>query len=315
MTPGDAKSNDGRRGRKAPIRGTQSFVGVMARVWKRPLLVFFEVVWRWSFGLVLVGLAVWEWGAAVLRNLEGLNFDDLESVALSFQLFLQSHGVARLSGVTRHSAELAVAVCIAWILASAAGRGNVLRHLDPALKSNLPSLLVLSVLRVLSFGAVLGIWVLATSAAVQHFAFEPFYARHDPEYVQLAAVVIFGTLALFVLWMVVSYVFSLAPVLSMANEWGAWRSMRESLRRTPLQGKLIEINLVMGIVKIALLVLALVFSACPLPFSSVETQAFLTCWWVGCGVWYLLASDYFHVVRTAAYLSLWRVYNEPETTR
>lgn len=310
---GNAKNVDGRRGRSAPVRGTQSFVGVMARVWKRPLLVFFEVAWRWSFGLVLVGLAVWEWSAAVLRNFERLNFDDIESTALSYQLFLQSHGMSRLYGVTRHGAELGVAVCIAWVLASAAGRGNVLRHLDPQLKSNLPSLLVLSVVRVFSFGLVLGVWILATSAAVQHFAFEPFYARQEPQYVQLAATVIFGTLALFVLWMVLSYVFSLAPVLSMANDWGPWKSLRESVRRNPLRGKLIEINLVMGIVKIALLVLAMVFSACPLPFTNVETQTFLTCWWIGCGVWYLLASDYFHVVRTAAYLSLWRVYSQPET--
>ena len=64
----------------------------------------------------------------------------------------------------------------------------------------------------------------------------------------------------------------------------------------------------MGIVKIALIVLALVFSACPLPFSTVETQEFLTWWWIGVGVWYLVASDYFHVVRAAAYVALWRGY-------
>ena len=45
--------------------------------------------------------------------------------------------------------------------------------------------------------------------------------------------------------------------------------------------KLVEINLVMGIVKIALMVLALVFSACPLPFESVATPEFLTWWWMG----------------------------------
>ena len=71
-----------------------------------------------------------------------------------------------------------------------------------------------------------------------------------------------------------------------------------------LRSQLIETNLVMGIVKVALLVLAIVFSACPLPFSSVETQEFLTCWWIGVGVWWLLASDYFHVVRVVAVLRL-----------
>jgi hypothetical protein len=71
---------------------------------------------------------------------------------------------------------------------------------------------------------------------------------------------------------------------------------------------LIEINLVMGIVKVCLVVLALVFSACPLPFSSVETQEFLNWWWAGVGLFYVVFSDYFHVVRVAAYLRLWQAF-------
>ena len=44
----------------APLRGTQSFVGVMAEVFKRPGLTAIEVLWRcfaWSpvFLLVAVG--------------------------------------------------------------------------------------------------------------------------------------------------------------------------------------------------------------------------------------------------------------------
>ncbi len=76
----------------------------------------------------------------------------------------------------------------------------------------------------------------------------------------------------------------------------------------PMRSKLIEINLVMGIVKVALVVLAMVFSACPLPFETVESQAFLACWWLGVGVLFLIASDYFHVVRAAAYERLYREY-------
>ena len=69
-------------------------------------------------------------------------------------------------------------------------------------------------------------------------------------------------------------------------------------------GKLFEINLVMGIVKIALVVLAMVFSATPLPFETYATQTFLLGWWAGVTVLYLLASDFFHVVRAAAYLAV-----------
>jgi len=70
----------------------------------------------------------------------------------------------------------------------------------------------------------------------------------------------------------------------------------------------------MGIVRVSLVVLALVFSACPLPFETVETQGFLMCWWIGVGIFYLVASDYFHVVRSAVYLRLMRTYEiAPET--
>jgi hypothetical protein len=64
----------------------------------------------------------------------------------------------------------------------------------------------------------------------------------------------------------------------------------------------------MGIVKVALIVLGMVFSACPLPFASVESQTFLTWWWIGVGVLYLVASDYFHVVRASAYDALYRLH-------
>jgi len=69
---------------------------------------------------------------------------------------------------------------------------------------------------------------------------------------------------------------------------------------------------VMGIVKIALIVLAMVFSATPLPFESMTTPEFLMWWWGGVTVLYLVASDFFHVTRLVAYLELWRAYERNE---
>jgi hypothetical protein len=67
----------------------------------------------------------------------------------------------------------------------------------------------------------------------------------------------------------------------------------------------------MGIVKIALIVLAIVFSASPLPFESVATPDFMLRWYSVVTVLYVIASDFFHVVRIVAYLELWKAY-EPE---
>jgi hypothetical protein len=38
----------------------------------------------------------------------------------------------------------------------------------------------------------------------------------------------------------------------------------------------------------------------------VETQQFLNWWWSGVAVWWLVMSDYFHVVRIVAVLRLLR---------
>jgi hypothetical protein len=89
---------------------------------------------------------------------------------------------------------------------------------------------------------------------------------------------------------------------------GPVAALSAALRSGRVRGKLIEVNLVMNIVKIALIVLAMVFSASPLAFQTVATQEFFVVWWAIAVVLYLAASDYFHVVRVAAYLTLWRAY-------
>jgi len=53
----------------------------------------------------------------------------------------------------------------------------------------------------------------------------------------------------------------------------------------------------------------MVFSASPLPFESVATPQFMTWWYAGVTVLYLVASDFFHVAHLMAYLELWNSYN------
>jgi hypothetical protein len=125
--------------------------------------------------------------------------------------------------------------------------------------------------------------------------------------------VIVASLGLFTLWAVVSWALSVAPLLAMLRGSGVRQSLAAAFHLGPLKAKLVEINLVMGIVKIALIVLAMVFSATPLPFESVTTPGFLMWWWAGVTVFYLVASDFFHVVRQVAYLELWRAYEQDET--
>jgi hypothetical protein len=70
--------------------------------------------------------------------------------------------------------------------------------------------------------------------------------------------------------------------------------------------KLVEVNLVLGIVKLALIVLAMVFSAIPLPFEAQMSGKALYIWWGAVGVWYLATSDFFQVARLAAFVEFWQ---------
>jgi hypothetical protein len=299
-------------GHHVPVRGTQSFVGVMAAVWKRPSLTGLEVLWRWLIGAPLVAVVVWEAlriGSAVPVDTHALAamtvFKPVDAVGtLSVAMSSLSPAVTQIA---RWFVPLAL---VAWMMVSAFGRTIVMRRLDTQLKPRPWVLLVLGGLRIFILLAVYGLWYGGLQLAGQWAVMGPISQGGEPNLVLYAALLICGTLALFVTWAASGWLFDIAPVLAMLRGLGVIESLRQASRLGPLRGKLVEINLVMGIVKIALIVLAMVFSACPLPFESVETQGFLVNWGIGVAVLYLVASDYFHVVRAAAYVSLCRVYEE-----
>ena len=94
-------------------------------------------------------------------------------------------------------------------------------------------------------------------------------ASGDPDLVGFAIWGIVLSLAFFTAWALLSWVLSIAPLLMLLEGRSVLSSLGQSLRLgKAFTGKLAEINLVMGIVKLALIVLAMVFSAAPLPFSD-----------------------------------------------
>jgi len=169
--------------------------------------------------------------------------------------------------------------------------------------------MLLQTARILALAAAFALWFACIHAAA-HIAVNAPIARGDePNLVLFSAIVIVATLGLFTLWAVLSWGLSIAPLLAMLHNVGARASLAQSFHIGPLRSKLVEINLVMGIVKIALIVLAMVLSACPLPFESIATPQFMAWWYAAVAVLYFLASDLFHVVRLMAYLQLWRSRN------
>ncbi|HUB53392.1 MAG TPA: hypothetical protein VL986_14650, partial [Terracidiphilus sp.] len=76
----------------------------------------------------------------------------------------------------------------------------------------------------------------------------------------------------------------------------------------PFTSKLVEINLVMGIAKIALAVVAMVFSAAPLPFSDELGSDAMHTVVAASLVFFLVANDYFQVVRIKAFVEFWKIF-------
>jgi hypothetical protein len=307
---------------KVQVRGTQSFVGVMVSVWRRPSLGFLEMTWR------AVAMLAFLWVAAVALgslgmdvHLKGTHRGGVDLSALQAMTAfkpvaavktLRSAGSAVFAAAWPTVHWALVEAAIFWLIVAALGRTLVLRRLDPSLKPATWSMLVLGALRALLLGMVWAAWFWGVAWAARVEITGPGAAGAEPNLVGFCGLVICGTLGLYVAWGAASWPLQLAPLLAMRYRLGPGAGLARAFQAGPVRGKLMEVNLVMNIVKLALIVLAMVFSASPLPFTAVATQTFLASWWLGVGALYVGMSDYFQVVRSAAYLKLWATYH-PES--
>ena len=297
--------------RAAPLRGTQSFVHTLAACWKRPSLTALEVLWRWAFGvpalalLTYEALGVWRTAQVEPTALRQISLLDPMSAAAT----LMQASMLLLPPVLRVAEWLVPLLLAAWIIVSSFGRVLVLRRFDAQLHARPITLMLLQVARMAALLGGFALWFACLQAAATVAVNVPIALDQEPSLVLYCALVIVATLGMFTLWAVVRWVLSVAPLLAMRDNLGAAASLAAAFRLGPLRPRLVEINLVMGIVKIALIVLAMVASASPLPFESVATPQFMACWYAVVTVLYLIASDFFHVVRLVAYLELWKSYN------
>ena len=303
------------------VRGTQSFVGTLSSVWRRPWLVALEVAWRWSFGAPALALVLFKLRQVLLAATGGT----LDPGKLGLDPVLLHDPVGALSadpmgaaskfavalsivapGIEKLAIWLVPLVLVGWIVQSSVGRTMVLRYVDPAMRVRVGTLMALQAIRVAALALVFSLWFRLVGWCAHFAVTGPIALKVEPNLVLYCGLVIVISIAMFCGWGVVSWVLGMAPLLAMTKDLGFTASLRAALALGPVRAKLVEINLVLGIVKIALIVLAMVFSATPLPFSSVESAGFLAWWWFGVALLYLVASDFFHVARMVGYLELWR---------
>ncbi len=293
---------------KETVRGTQSLVHTLADCWSRPSLLALEVAWRWLFGAPAL-LLLYHEGARILAATAG----QLEALGIGqFTLQDPMHGAVIIADAyavlvppVLHAAMWLVPLLAAgWSLVSGIGRNLVLRRYDAHLPMKPLQLIILQLLRVTALAGSFAAWFAAIRWAANYAL-----SGDPPNIVLYCALVICLSLGIFTLWALLSWVFSIAPLLALLEDRGVASSLYRSLRLGPLTGKLVEINLVMGIIKLALIVLAMVFSATPLPFESVMQGPPLYIWWAIVSLLYLAASDFFQVARLVAFTQFWRLWS------
>jgi hypothetical protein len=295
------------------VRGTQSFVHTLSECWSRPSLTGLEVLWRWIYGLPAL-LLVWHEARRILSAVS-LNTAALKAMTITDPLrtsgTLAEAMAVLFPPVSREAIWLIPLLLVTWVIWSSIGRTIVLRRADPRLHAKVATMIVLQSIRVIALVGTFLLWFFCLQWSAEKTVTGPLARGTEPNLVGYFALAILATLGLFTLWAIVSWFLSIAPLVAMLRNTGAGASLAAAFRLGPLKGKLVEINLVMGIVKIALLVLAMVFSATPLPFESIATQDFLNVWWVIVALLYFIASDFFHVAHAVAYLKLWHAYEPP----
>jgi hypothetical protein len=276
-------------------------VQICAACWKQPRLLGWELLWRWSFGIPAAAILYVEAarivGEVAALNLSGLSLSDPEQAATQ----LLAAAAALEPQITRTALWLGPLLIVGWALASGLGRSAVLRRLEPGSRPAPVTLIWLQFLRILALVAACLGWYSAI-----HWAANATLTGSSPNIVGYSAWVICLTLGAFVLWALLSWTFSIAPLLAVLEGLGVFRSLGRSLRLGSLSGKLVEVNLVMGIVRLALIVLAMVFSAVPLPLLPDMTGTPLYLWWALITVLYLVAGDFFQVARLAVFVQFWR---------
>jgi hypothetical protein len=285
----------------------------MGWVLARPSLTAIEVAWRWLFGIPFL-VVCWTQARRILIVLPlesaGLNAIDAQNpwvaavqLAHAWALY-QPH----FSAVLRWLLPLAA---LAWIVVSGLGRSLVLKRLEPSLRLRPVAMIVLQAAWLALFAATTWGWTRSMQwAAANHIA-----AAGEPDLVGFSIWAIFLSLGFFTAWALLSWPVAIAPILMLLEDCNPTQALARSLRLgKPFTSKLVEIDLVMGIVKLALLVLAMVLSAAPLPFSDqlgADTLHGIT---VLAAIFYLLANDYFQVVRLKGFIEFWKMFRRPRAS-
>lgn len=290
-----------------PVRATQKLVDQMGWVFSHPSLTALEIIWRWVFGLPFL-FVCWTHAAKILAALppESTGLTDLDKQNPWVAVVQLADAWERYAPAVVHVLFwLVPAAAVAWAVVAGLGRNLVLKCMEPGVPFRPVGMMTLQA----GWLMVLGLIFFGWFRSIQWVAATHISASGEADLVGYSIWAIFLSLGFFTLWALVSWPFAVAPMVMLLEQKNAISALAASFHLgRQFNGKLMEINLVMGIVKLALIVLAMVFSAAPLPFSDELGSDAMHVVFVGATLFYLVASDFFHVVRLKSYVDFWRTF-------
>ena len=297
-----------------PVRGTQTLVDQMGWVFRRPMLIAMEIGWRWLFGVPFLVVCLRQARmvlAALPAESTGLKSIDFQNPWVA--AVQVSNAWARyLPHVVAILYWLVPLAAVGWVLVSGMGRSLMLRRLEGGVRWRPLAMIAMQAAWLAVFVLVFWGWLRALGwVAATHIV-----AGAEPELVGFSMWAIFLSLGFFTVWALVSWPVTVAPLLMLLEDMSPAAALARSVRPgKAFAGKLMEINLVMGIVKLSLAVLAMVLSAAPLPFSDQLGPEAMHVVWAGAVVFFLVANDYFHVVRLKSFIEFRRRFRGTEPAR
>jgi len=274
---------------------------------RHPAVVAVEVGWRWFFGIPFL-LLCWSRLQHVLTVLtpEDSGLTNIHAQNPWIAAGELSRAWLQYQPLIAHEARLIVPVAaLAWILISALGRNLALKVAEPRLRFRPAAMMVLQSAWLLVFGGICWGWF----RSISRVASTHLIVGSEPDLIGFAIWLIFLSLGFFTIWALLGWIVSVAPILMLMEECSAPSALRLafSLGR-PFTSELVEIGMVMGIVNLALIVVAMVLSAAPLPFIDELGGGALHVVWAGATIFYLIAHDYFQIVRLKCFVQFWKIF-------
>lgn len=274
---------------------------------RHPAAVAAEVGWRWLFGIpfLLVCRARLNHILTVITPQDsGLsNIDPSNPWIASGQL---SRALVRYAPLVEHELRWLVPVAaLVWIVVSGFGRSVTLKMAEPGLRFRPFATMGLQTVWLMFFGGICWGWF----RSVRWDGATHFVPGSEPDLIGFAIWLIFLSLGFFTIWALLGWIVSVAPILMLQEDRSPWKALGMTMRLgKPFTSDLVEIGMVMGIVNLALMVLAMVFSAAPLPFSDQLGSDALHVVWAAATVFYLIAHDYFQLVRLKCFMRFWEFF-------